>query len=114
MRQALHNLLDNALKYTSPGGWVKVSLWMEEEAAGVKIEDTGCGIPEKDLPFIFERFFRVDRARSREMGGTGLGLAIVRETIEAYNGKVWAESKEGEGSAFYFTLPLVREDVNDN
>lgn len=114
LRQALHNLLDNALKYTSPGGWVKVSLWMEEEAAGVKIEDTGCGIPEKDLPFIFERFFRVDRARSREMGGTGLGLAIVRETIEAYNGKVWAESKEGEGSAFYFTLPLVREDVNDN
>ncbi len=113
LRQALHNLLDNALKYTSPGGWVKATLWKEEAAAGVKIEDTGCGIPEKDLPFIFERFFRVDRARSREMGGTGLGLAIVKETVEAYGGTVWAESKEGEGSAFYLTLPLVVEDVND-
>lgn len=113
LRQVLHNLLDNALKYTSPGGWVKVSLWMEEQAVGVKIEDTGCGIPEKDLPFVFERFFRVDRARSREMGGTGLGLAIVRETIEAHGGKVWVESKEGEGSTFYFTLPLIQLDINN-
>lgn len=112
--QVLHNLLDNALKYTSPGGWVKLSLWREGEAAEIKIEDTGCGIPEKDLSFIFERFFRVDRARSREMGGTGLGLAIVRETVEAHGGRVWAESVEGEGSAFYFTLPLAKEDVNDN
>jgi len=87
---------------------------VEEEIAEMKIEDTGCGIPEKDLPFIFERFFRIDRARSREMGGTGLGLAIVKETIEAHGGKVWAESKEGEGSAFYFTLPLVQENVNIN
>ncbi len=114
LRQALHNLLDNALKYTSPGGWVKITLWRKEEEAGVKIEDTGCGIPEKDLPFIFERFFRVDRARSREMGGTGLGLAIVRETVGAHDGRVWAESIEGEGSAFYFTLPLAPKDVNDN
>jgi signal transduction histidine kinase len=113
LRQVLHNLLENALKYTSPGGWVKVTLWREEEAAGVKVEDTGCGIPEKDLPFIFERFFRVDRARSREMGGTGLGLAIVKETVEAHGGRVWVESKEGEGSAFYFTLPLLRQDVNN-
>lgn len=114
LRQVLHNLLDNSLKHTSPGGWVKVSLRVEEEIAEMKIEDTGCGIPEKDLPFIFERFFRIDRARSREMGGTGLGLAIVKETIEAHGGKVWAESKEGEGSAFYFTLPLVQENVNIN
>lgn len=116
LRQALHNLLDNALKYTPPGGWVKVSLWEEEKTAGVKIEDTGCGIPEEDISHIFERFFRVDRARSREMGGTGLGLAIVRETVEAHGGRAWAESTEGAGSAFYFTLPLVQEDedVNDN
>lgn len=114
LRQVLHNLLDNALKYTPSGGWVKVTLWREEEVAGAKIEDTGCGIPEKDLPFIFERFFRVDRARSREMGGTGLGLAIVKETVEAHGGRVWVESKEGEGSAFCFTLPLLRKDVNDN
>lgn len=112
--QVLHNLLDNALKYTPPGGWVKLSLWRDGEAVEIRIEDTGCGIPKNDLPFIFERFFRVDRARSREMGGTGLGLAIVRETVEAHGGRVWAESVEGEGSAFYFTLPLAREDVNDN
>lgn len=114
LRQVLHNLMDNALKYTEPGGWVKVTLWREDQAAGVKVVDTGCGIPEKDLPFIFERFFRVDRARSRELGGTGLGLAIVRETVEAHGGKVWVESVEGEGSAFHFTLPLVRKDVKDN
>ncbi len=114
LRQVLHNLMDNALKYTSPGGWVKVTLWREEQTAGVKVLDTGCGIPEKDLPFIFERFFRVDRARSREMGGTGLGLAIVRETVEAHGGRAWVESVEGEGSAFHFTLPLVRKDVKDN
>lgn len=114
LRQVMHNLLDNALKHTSPGGWVKVSLWVEEKAAGVKIEDTGSGIPEKDLPFIFERFFRIDRARSREMGGTGLGLAIVKETVEAHGGKVWAGSIEGRGSTFCFSLPLVQDDVNNN
>ncbi|NMD43484.1 MAG: cell wall metabolism sensor histidine kinase WalK, partial [Firmicutes bacterium] len=114
LRQALHNLLDNALKYSSSGGWVKVTLWGEEGAAGVRVEDTGCGIPKKDLPFVFERFFRIDRARSREMGGTGLGLAIVRETIEAHGGRVGVESEEGKGSNFYFTLPLSPEDVNDS
>ena len=114
LRQVVQNLLENALKYTPAGGWVKVTLWREADAVGVKVEDTGCGIPEKDLPFIFERFYRVDRARSREMGGTGLGLAIVKETVEAHGGRVWAESREGEGSAFYFTLPLLRKDVNNN
>ena len=114
LRQALHNLLDNALKYSSSGGWGKVTLWGEEGAAGVRVEDTGCGIPKKDLPFVFERFFRIDRARSREMGGTGLGLAIVRETIEAHGGRVGVESEEGKGSNFYFTLPLSPEDVNDS
>lgn len=114
LRQAVHNLLDNALKYTDPGGQVTLSLWFEGDHVGVKVEDTGAGIPEKDLTNIFERFYRVDRARSREMGGTGLGLAIVKETIIAHGGKVWAESKEGSGSAFYFTLPLESPLIKDN
>lgn len=107
LRQAVHNLLDNALKYTSSGGWVRVSIWFGKDRVGVKVEDTGYGIPEEDLPYVFERFYRVDRARTREMGGTGLGLAIVKETITAHGGKVWAESMAGKGSAFYFTLPLT-------
>ena len=86
---------------------------LQKEMVEVKIEDTGCGIPEKDLPNIFERFYRVDQARSREMGGTGLGLAIVKETILAHGGKIWVESKEGEGSTFYFKLPL-QEGINYN
>ena len=107
MRQVVSNLLDNALNYTSSGGTVKVTLIREEKEAVTKIEDTGCGIPEEDLSYIFERFFRVDRARSREGGGTGLGLAIVSEIIAKHNGRVWVESEEGVGSAFYFALPLA-------
>lgn len=114
LRQVLQNLLDNALKSTAPGGWVKLSLGLEDKAAVIKIEDTGCGIPEKDLPFIFERFYRIDQARSREEGGTGLGLAIVRETVEAHRGKVSVESEEGKGSTFYVSLPLYEESVNNN
>ena len=114
LRQALHNLLDNALGFTPAGGWVKVSLWVEEGTAGLKVEDTGGGIPEKDLPFIFQRFYRVDQARSRESGGTGLGLAIVKETVEAHGGTVGVESEAGLGSTFYFTLPLEQEGVNNN
>ncbi|MEW5783644.1 MAG: ATP-binding protein [Bacillota bacterium] len=115
LRQALHNLLDNALKYTSPGGWVRISLWFESESIGIKVEDTGCGIPEEDLQYIFERFYRVDRARSREMGGTGLGLAIVKATVIAHGGKIWAESQEGKGSTFYLTLPLPEDGyIKDN
>jgi len=113
LSQALRNLLDNALKYTPAGGWVRVSMQLLKEAVEVKVEDSGCGIPEKDLPNIFERFYRVDQARSREMGGTGLGLAIVKETILAHGGKIWAESREGEGSTFYFKLPL-QESINYN
>lgn len=107
LRQVVGNLLDNALNYTPSGGVVNVSLSREETEAIIKVEDTGCGIPEEDLSYIFERFFRVDRARSREGGGTGLGLAIVSEIVAKHNGRVWVESEEGEGSRFYFTLPLV-------
>ena len=113
LRQAVHNLLDNALKYTPGGGWVRVSLWQEKEMASVKVEDTGSGIPEKDLPNIFERFYRVDQARTRELGGTGLGLAIVKETVLAHGGRIWVESKEGRGCAFCFSLPL-HPSINNN
>ncbi len=109
LRQVLSNLLDNAMNYTSTGGTVTVSQYPDEDEVVTKVADTGCGIPEEDLNYIFERFFRVDRARSREGGGTGLGLAIVSEIIAKHGGKVWVESKEGEGSSFYFTLPLVEE-----
>ena len=109
LRQVISNLLDNAMNYTSAGGTVTVSLSLEETEVITKIEDTGCGIPEEDLNYIFERFFRVDRARSREEGGTGLGLAIVSEIIAKHGGKVWVESEEGVGSSFYFTLPLAIE-----
>ena len=107
LRQVLVNLLDNAMKYTEPGGTVTVSLNRDGSEAVVKVEDTGCGIPEDDLSYIFERFFRVDKARSRERGGTGLGLAIVSEIMAKHNGRVWVESEEGEGSRFFFALPLL-------
>lgn len=114
LKQAVHNLLDNALKYTAGGGWVRVSLWQDKEEVCVKVEDTGSGIPERDLPNIFERFYRVDQARTREMGGTGLGLAIVKETVLAHGGRIWVESEEGKGSAFYFALSLQKGFINNN
>ncbi len=104
IRRVLHNLLDNAIRYTSPGGWVRVSAEVWGRLARVKVEDTGCGIPAGDLPHLFERFYRVDPARSRQAGGTGLGLAIAREIVEAHGGRIWAESSPGKGSTFCFTL----------
>ncbi len=108
LRQVFSNLLDNALNYTPPGGKVIVALYQDGPEAVMRVEDTGCGIPEEDLKFIFERFFRVERARSRARGGTGLGLAIVSEIIAKHGGKVWVESEEGKGSSFYVSLPLPK------
>lgn len=103
LRQVLVNLILNAIKYTEKG---KVEIFVEEEnkRAKVIVRDTGIGIPENYLDRIFERFFRVDKARSRSLGGTGLGLAIVKHIIEAHNSKVTVTSKEGEGSEFSFLL----------
>jgi two-component system phosphate regulon sensor histidine kinase PhoR len=103
LRQVLVNLIHNAIKYTEKG---KVELFVEEENkfARVNVKDTGMGIPEEHLDRIFERFFRVDKARSRSLGGTGLGLAIVKHIIEAHNSKIEVTSKEGEGSKFSFLL----------
>ncbi|MGB9791764.1 MAG: two-component system histidine kinase PnpS [Thermacetogeniaceae bacterium] len=106
IEQVLLNLLDNSLKYTPSGGEVEVSLRREGKEAVVAVKDTGIGIPREDLPRIFERFYRVDKARSRKLGGTGLGLSIVKHIIEAHRGRVWVESELGKGSTFYFSLPL--------
>jgi len=104
---ALRNLLDNALRYTRAGE-VSVRLWVEDGHAKIEVADTGPGIPGKDLSRIFERFYRVDRARSRETGGTGLGLSIVRHVVEQHNGWVQVESELGRGSRFVLTMPVLR------
>jgi two-component system sensor histidine kinase SenX3 len=105
---AVANLVDNALKYSAPGAVVQLDVVEEEEAAVIIVRDPGIGIPRRDLERIFERFYRVDRARSRETGGTGLGLAIVRHVAENHGGSVSVESTEGVGSTFTLRLPSGR------
>jgi two-component system phosphate regulon sensor histidine kinase PhoR len=103
--QILDNLVDNAVKYTPPGGRIRVRWRAEDHQVCLQVEDTGIGIPEYDLPRIFERFYRVDKARSRELGGTGLGLAIVKHLVQALRGTVSASSRLGEGTTFTVRLP---------
>jgi two-component system phosphate regulon sensor histidine kinase PhoR len=103
--QIFDNLVDNAVKYTPSGGQVHVTWHAEGECLCVAVSDTGIGIPEADLPRVFERFYRVDKARSREMGGTGLGLSIVKHLVGAMNGSVRAASRVGEGTMFTVCLP---------
>jgi len=105
LSQVLINLVDNALKYTPAGGHVTVSVRVEEREIAVAVADTGTGIPKADLPRIFERFYRVDKARTRATGGTGLGLSIVKHIIDSHKGTIKAESEVGKGSIFTFTLP---------
>ena len=104
VEQVMLNLLDNAIKYTPSGGAVNVRVSAADGVIRVDVNDTGIGIPPQDIPRIFERFYRVDKARSRELGGTGLGLAIVKHIINSLNGKVWVESAPSKGSTFSFTL----------
>jgi len=106
LRQVFVNLLDNALKYTPPGGHVAVTARAGAGEIECCIADDGPGIAPEHLPRIFERFYRVDKARSRELGGTGLGLSIVKHIVQSHGGRVWAESRVGEGSRFCFTLPI--------
>ena len=106
--QILDNLVDNALKYTPDGGRIQVAWRPEGESVCLEVSDTGIGIPEQDLARIFERFYRVDKARSREMGGTGLGLAIVKHLSQAMKGSVQASSRLGRGAAFTVRLPRAK------
>jgi two-component system phosphate regulon sensor histidine kinase PhoR len=103
--QVLLNLIDNAIKYTPEGGAVRIEAIEKHDCVMVDISDTGIGIPEKDLPRIFERFYRVDKGRSRKMGGTGLGLSIVKHIVQSHGGTVFVESTVGKGSTFSFTIP---------
>lgn len=103
--QVLENLLDNALKYTPAGSAIDVSARLREHEIVMSVRDNGPGIPAEDLPHIFERFYRVDKGRSREKGGTGLGLSIVKHIVQLHGGRVWAESAPGQGTAICFTLP---------
>jgi heavy metal sensor kinase len=108
MKQVVVNLLDNAIKYTPPGGNIGISVGVSGGRAILEVEDNGIGIPAEALPHIFDRFFRVDKARSREMGGAGLGLSIVKSICTAHGGKVDFTSEEGRGSRFRVELPLTR------
>jgi len=107
MQQVLHNLLENAIRYTEPGGKVRVRLTSSPSEVRIEVSDTGIGIPEANLPYVFERFFRSDRARRAHPGGSGLGLSIVRWIVEAHKGTVAVVSRVGEGTTFTVTLPLV-------
>ena len=105
VEQVLTNLLDNASKYTHSGGHIEVHVGSERDHVRVEVRDDGIGIPKEDLPRIFERFYRVDKARSRDLGGTGLGLAIVKHLVQAMGGEIYVESEVGRGSSFVFLLP---------
>ena len=106
LEQVFINLLDNAIKYTPEGGRIEISSLQKGQEILVTIRDNGIGIPKEDVTRIFERFYRVDKGRSQEMGGTGLGLSIVKHIIQAHGGRVWAESEMGKGSTFFFTIPI--------
>jgi signal transduction histidine kinase len=107
VHQVLFNLLDNAVRFAPPGGRVRVTATGRNGAVDVAVADTGPGIAPEHLPRLFERFYRVDSARSREEGGTGIGLAIARSVVEAHGGRIWAESEPGRGSTFTFELPVA-------
>jgi len=111
--QVLYNIISNALKYSPEGGTVTYRLRDREDMLEISVSDQGMGIPKENVEKIFERFYRVDKARSRQMGGTGLGLAIAKEMIVAHGGSIWAKSEEGKGTTIYFTLPMAKEEEDD-
>jgi len=108
VEQIVRNLLDNACQYTEAGGRVKLSVDGDEKWACIRVVDTGVGIPKSDLGRIFERFYRVDKARSRAAGGTGLGLSIVKHLVQSMNGEISVESALGRGSTFTLRLPRAK------
>jgi len=108
LAEVLQNLLDNAIQYTPSGGKIDVSASSDGDEVTFTVSDTGIGIPLADQSRIFERFYRVDVARSREVGGTGLGLSIAKHLVEAHGGRIWVESEIGQGSQFHFTVPVFQ------
>ena len=113
MTQVIDNILNNAIKYSPDGGKITVSMKTTDDQMILSISDQGLGIPKQDLPKIFDRFYRVDRARSRAQGGTGLGLAIAKEIIKQHNGFIWAKSEYGKGSTFTIVLPYDKDAVKE-
>lgn len=111
MTQVIENILNNAIKYSPDGGKIRVKMKTTDSQLIISISDQGLGIPKKDLPLIFDRFYRVDKARSRAQGGTGLGLAIAKEIVKQHNGFIWAKSDYGRGSTFTIVLPYEKDVV---
>ncbi|MGB6407787.1 MAG: ATP-binding protein [Planococcus donghaensis] len=109
MEQIISNLLENAIRYTE-SGFIKVKLSSDSTKVRVIVEDTGIGIPQEDIPFLFERFYRVEKSRSREFGGTGLGLAIVKQLVELQGGAITVESQIGKGTCFELAFPIIRRE----
>ena len=114
MTQVIDNIINNAIKYSPDGGKITVSMKTTDTQMILSISDEGLGIPKKDLPKIFDRFYRVDKARSRAQGGSGLGLAIAKEIIKQHHGFIWAKSEYGKGSTFTIVLPYDKEAVKDD
>jgi signal transduction histidine kinase len=112
IRQVLVNLLSNAVKYTPPGGAIRIVLSERDDSVLLAVEDNGIGIPEEELPLIFERFYRADKSRNRMSGGSGIGLAIVRSIVTAHGGKVEAGNRSGGGSRFQVSLPAKATGVS--
>jgi signal transduction histidine kinase len=108
VNQVLHNLLENAVGHTHKGGTISVAAMTQDGWVEVSVSDTGEGIPAEDLPYIFERFYRVDRSRARATGGSGLGLTIAKRLVEAHGGTITVQSELGKGSRFSFTLPIAK------
>ncbi len=106
LEQVAYNLMENAVKYTQPGGSIRVSLLRVGKDAQLTVTDNGPGISQENISHVFERFYRVDKARSRDSGGTGLGLSIAQQIVTLHSGTIRVESEEGEGASFIVTLPL--------
>ena len=114
MTQVIDHILNNAIKYSPDGGKIKVGMKTTDAQLIISISDEGLGIPKKDLPRIFDRFYRVDKARSRAQGGTGLGLAIAKEIVKQHKGFIWAKSEYGKGSTFTIVLPYDKDAIKDD
>ncbi|MFS0774536.1 cell wall metabolism sensor histidine kinase WalK [Neobacillus sp. 3P2-tot-E-2] len=113
MTQVLYNIISNALKYSPEGGQVTFSIKEEEEKIIVSVSDQGMGIPKENISKIFDRFYRVDKARTRKLGGTGLGLAIAKEMVNVHGGMIWAVSEEGKGTEIFFSLPYEQSEEDE-